>query len=139
MLQSYGLASHKGNRAKQQFSILVHYFLFTPKWCINLSFSCNAPCYTQPTSGLAANGGNMDTKASPLDFLQQIQQRISAALQNTPAQDIEKNLRALLQQSFGKLDLVTREEFELQRQLVERLRSQVQALETRVAELEQKD
>ncbi|TAK90544.1 MAG: accessory factor UbiK family protein [Burkholderiaceae bacterium] len=81
----------------------------------------------------------MDTKASPLDFLQQIQQRISAALQNTPAQDIEKNLRALLQQSFGKLDLVTREEFELQRQLVERLRSQVQALETRVAELEQKD
>ncbi len=75
---------------------------------------------------------------SPLDFLQEMQQRMRAVLQDTPLQEVEKNLRAVLQQGFGKLDLVTREEFELQRQLLERLRAQVHTLETRVAELEQK-
>ncbi len=75
---------------------------------------------------------------SPLDFLQDMQQRMSAVLQNTPLQEMEKNLRAVLQQGFGKLDLVTREEFELQRQMLERLRAQVQQLEAQVAELEQK-
>lgn len=85
-----------------------------------------------------AADANRQTRTSPLDFLSEVQQRISALLKNTPVQDVEKNLRTLLQQGFTKLDLVTREEFELQRQLLERLREQVQALEARVAELEQK-
>jgi len=80
----------------------------------------------------------MKPAGSPLDFLQEMQQRVSALLQNTPAPDIEKNMRALLQQGLGKLDLVTREDFELQGQLLERLREQVATLEARVAALEQK-
>lgn len=76
--------------------------------------------------------------ASPLDFLSELQQRMSVLLKSTPVQDMEKNMRALLQQGFTKLDLVTREEFELQRQLLERLRTHVHTLEARVAELENK-
>jgi len=62
--------------------------------------------------------------------------KISAAVDNSPAKDIEKNMRALLTQGFSKLDLVTREEFDIQSQVLLRAREQLTALETRVAELE---
>ncbi|HKJ08984.1 MAG TPA: accessory factor UbiK family protein [Gammaproteobacteria bacterium] len=51
-------------------------------------------------------------------------------------QDLEKNLRATLQASLARLDLVTREEFDAQREVLARTRSKLQALERRVAELE---
>ena len=62
--------------------------------------------------------------------------KISAAVDNSPAKDIEKNMRALLTQGFAKLDLVTREEFDIQAQVLSRAREQLTALEARVAELE---
>jgi len=62
--------------------------------------------------------------------------KVSAALDNSPAKDIEKNMRALLAQGFSKLDLVTREEFDIQAQVLSRAREQLTALEARVAELE---
>jgi BMFP domain-containing protein YqiC len=57
-------------------------------------------------------------------------------LASTPAGDIEKNLRAALGSLFAKLDLVTREEFDVQREVLARTRAKLQALEARVAELE---
>lgn len=51
-------------------------------------------------------------------------------------QDVEKNLRAALQSVFAKLDLVTREEFEVQSAVLLRTREKLTALEARVAELE---
>ena len=62
--------------------------------------------------------------------------RISALLANTPAADIEKNLRGVLSGVFGKLDLVTREEFDVQREVLKRTREKLTQLEARVAELE---
>ena len=62
--------------------------------------------------------------------------KISAAVDNSPAKDIEKNMRALLTQGFSKLDLVTREEFDIQAQVLSRAREQLTKLEARVAELE---
>lgn len=62
--------------------------------------------------------------------------RISALLAQSPAKDAEKNLRALLASFFSKLDLVTREEFDVQARLLARSREQINVLETRVAELE---
>jgi len=62
--------------------------------------------------------------------------KISALLAQSPAKDAEKNLRALLASFFVKLDLVTREEFEVQARLLARCREQINALEARVAELE---
>ena len=51
-------------------------------------------------------------------------------------QDLDKNLHAVLQAGLGKLDLVTREEFEVQALVLERTRSRLKAMEKRVDELE---
>lgn len=62
--------------------------------------------------------------------------KLSELLKNSPAKDIEKNVRAMLAQGFTKLDLITREEFDIQAQVLGRAREQLTALEARVAELE---
>ena len=59
------------------------------------------------------------------------------AAQN-PARDFERNTRALLSAAFAKLDLVPREEYDVQVQVLARLREKLAALEARVAELEAK-
>ncbi|KKM98345.1 hypothetical protein LCGC14_1158890 [marine sediment metagenome] len=51
-------------------------------------------------------------------------------------EDVEKNVRSALTSGFSKLDLVTREEFEVQTQVLARTREKLEALEKRVAELE---
>ena len=62
--------------------------------------------------------------------------RIDEALRASPAQDVEKNLRALLAAWFDRLDLVLREDFEVQKKLLERAQAKLAELETRIAELE---
>lgn len=52
--------------------------------------------------------------------------------------DVEKNFRATLQTAFTKLELVTREEFDVQSQVLSRTRAKLEALEKRVSEMEQK-
>ena len=71
-----------------------------------------------------------------LSFLSELQTKISEVLQQSPAKDIEKNMKAMLNQGFSKLDLLTREEFEIQSEVLQRTRARLEALETRVAELE---
>jgi BMFP domain-containing protein YqiC len=68
--------------------------------------------------------------------LEDLQQRIAALLSASPAADLQKNLKALLMQQFARLELVTQEEFELQRQVLARTREKLEALELRVAQLE---
>ena len=62
--------------------------------------------------------------------------KLSEAMKSSPAKDIEKNVRALLMQGFAKLDLITREEFDIQAQVLARTREHLTALEARVAALE---
>jgi len=69
-------------------------------------------------------------------IFEEITAKLSAVTESGPAKDIEKNVRALLTQGFSKLDLVTREEFDIQSQVLARAREQLTALEARVAELE---
>ncbi len=69
-------------------------------------------------------------------FLSELQEKIQQVLQQSPAKDIEKNMRAMLNQGFSKLDLLTREEFEIQADVLARTRARLEALEKRVAELE---
>ena len=71
-----------------------------------------------------------------LSFLSELQTKISEVLQQSPAKDIEKNMKAMLNQGFSKLDLLTREEFEIQSDVLQRTRARLEALEARVAELE---
>jgi BMFP domain-containing protein YqiC len=53
-----------------------------------------------------------------------------------PARDFERNARALLANAFSRLDLVTREEFDVQSEVLARARARVAELEARVAQLE---
>ena len=69
-------------------------------------------------------------------FLSELQSRISEVLQQSPARDLEKNMKAMLNQGFAKLDLLTREEFEIQSEVLARTRARLETLEARVAELE---
>ena len=69
-------------------------------------------------------------------FLDDLQQRISQLLAGTPAADVQKNLKALLTQQFARLDLVTREEFDTQSQVLARTREKLAVLEQRLAALE---
>jgi len=71
-----------------------------------------------------------------LSFLSELQTKISEVLQQSPAKDIEKNMKAMLKQGFSKLDLLTREEFDIQSEVLQRTRARLEALEARVAELE---
>ncbi|SDB85659.1 accessory factor UbiK family protein [Paraburkholderia lycopersici] len=74
----------------------------------------------------------------PNDVFNDLQARMSDLLKNSPARDVERNVRAMLSQGFSKLDLVTREEFDAQTQVLVRTRQRLEELERRVAELEQK-
>lgn len=69
-------------------------------------------------------------------FLDDLQKRVAALLEHTPAADLQKNMKALLAQQFAQLDLVTREEFDTQAQVLARTRAKLEALEKRLAELE---
>ncbi|WP_176079424.1 accessory factor UbiK family protein [Paraburkholderia tropica] len=74
----------------------------------------------------------------PNDVFNDIQSKVSDLLKNSPARDVERNVRAMLSQGFSKLELVTREEFDAQAQVLARTRARLEELERRVAELEQK-
>ena len=69
-------------------------------------------------------------------LIDDISERINAFLRNTPAADVQKNLKAALTQAFARLDLVTREEFDVQSQVLARTREKLTQLEARVAGLE---
>jgi len=65
--------------------------------------------------------------------------RLSSLIAASPVADIEKNARALLSSFFAKLDLVSREEFDIQAQVLQRTREKLKALEERVTRLESRD
>ena len=71
-------------------------------------------------------------------FFNDLQGKINQAIDSSPAKDIEKNVKAMMSQGFSKLDLVTREEFDIQNQVLAKTRAKLEALELRLAELEQK-
>jgi len=62
--------------------------------------------------------------------------KLAEVLAAGPAKDIEKNVKAVLSAAFAKLDLVTREEFEVQQAVLAKTRAALTALEARVAALE---
>jgi BMFP domain-containing protein YqiC len=70
-------------------------------------------------------------------FLDEMAARISEAVKSSPAKDLEKNVRALLASLFSRLDLVTREEFEVQALVLLRTREKLEQLEHRLSALEE--
>lgn len=62
--------------------------------------------------------------------------KVSETIANSPAKDIEKNAKAMLGSAFNKMDLVTREEFDVQQQVLIKTRTKLSELEARLATLE---
>lgn len=73
----------------------------------------------------------MDSKT-----IDDISRRVDELIANTPVEDVQKNLRALLSAWFARLDLVTREEFDVQQAVLQRTREKLSQMEARVSELE---
>ncbi len=69
-------------------------------------------------------------------FFEEISAKVSEVMASSPAADVEKNIKALMMSGFNKLDLVTREEFDIQTQVLARTREQLAAVEKRLADLE---
>ena len=72
----------------------------------------------------------------PQSLLNDLQARLGELFRASPAADIERNMRAMLGQTFQRLDLVTREEFDIQADMLAKLRERVAQLERTVARLE---
>lgn len=69
-------------------------------------------------------------------ILDELGARVADAVRQSPAPEIEKNLRVLVTGFFDRFDLVAREDFEVQKKLLERAQAKLAVLEARVAELE---
>ena len=69
-------------------------------------------------------------------LFEEIDRRMKEIFARSPAADLEKNLRVLLQSAFSRLDLVSREEFDVQREVLARTRAKLAELEAKLAELE---
>lgn len=72
------------------------------------------------------------------EWFEDFQRNVSEMIARSPAGDIERNVKAMMAQTFSRLDLITREEFDVQKDLLERLLERVAILEARVQELEGK-
>jgi BMFP domain-containing protein YqiC len=69
-------------------------------------------------------------------LLDEINDKLKAVMAQSPAADLERNLRAMLGSAFARLDLVSREEFDIQREVLARTRARLTELEKQVAALE---
>lgn len=72
-----------------------------------------------------------------LAFIEDLSIKIKEAVKNSPAGDLEKNIHALLQGMFTKLELVSREEFDVQSEVLRQTKEKLAALEKQIEALEQ--
>jgi len=68
-----------------------------------------------------------------------MQNKIGDAIRQSPAKDLEKNIRSMMTQGFQKMDLVTREEFDVQAKVLSKTREKLEAVEQKVALLEKQN
>jgi BMFP domain-containing protein YqiC len=113
---------------------------YTP--CVNLPSKCantffqRALRYDYVITKIIYNPLYCEQEAIMNQFFTDFQAKVNQALENSPAKDLEKNVKAMMTQGFAKLDLVTREEFDIQAQVLAKTRAKLEALEARVTELE---
>jgi hypothetical protein len=70
------------------------------------------------------------------ELLERLQRRVSEVLAQSPAKDVEANLKAALNAFFARMDLVTREEFDVQVEVLRRTREKLEQLEAKLAAYE---
>jgi BMFP domain-containing protein YqiC len=84
-----------------------------------------------PANRISQESIMLNTKA-----FDDIAAKIGKAIENSPAKDIEKNVKTMLASGLARLDLVPRAEFDVQAQVLLKTRAKLEALEKRLAELE---
>ena len=70
--------------------------------------------------------------------IQNLSNKIRHIVKDSPISDIEDNINALLKSTFTKMDLINREEFDVQTEVLKRTRSKLEALEAKIIDLEHK-
>ena len=73
------------------------------------------------------------------DKINEISNKINEMIKSSPLADVEKNIHALLKGAFTKMELVSREEFDLQAEVLRNTREKLTKLEAKLAELEAKN
>ena len=71
-------------------------------------------------------------------WFEEFQKNVSDLIARSPAADIERNVKAFMGQAFNKMDLITREEFDIQVDMLKRVQERAAALEGQVQQLEQR-
>ncbi len=79
---------------------------------------------------------NPNSKFPNPAFINDLVGKLGEVLKQSPAKDIEQNLKAGVTAMLGKLDMVSREEFDVQTEVLARTREKLAQLEVRLAELE---
>ncbi len=69
-------------------------------------------------------------------ILDELQSKLGQIMESSPAKDIERNIRAMLTQAISRLELVTTEEYEVQKLTIVQLQNRVNMLEKRLSDLE---
>ena len=70
------------------------------------------------------------------DKINEISSKINEIIKSSPLADIEKNINALIQGAFTKMELISREEFDVQAEVLRNTREKLAILEVKLAELE---
>ncbi|ATD65721.1 accessory factor UbiK family protein [Neisseria weixii] len=70
------------------------------------------------------------------NLFEEVTSKLSETIANSPAKDVEKNVKAMLGSAFNRMDLVTREEFDIQQQVLIKTRTKLVELEARLVKLE---
>jgi BMFP domain-containing protein YqiC len=70
--------------------------------------------------------------------INEISNKINEMIKSSPLADVEKNINALIQGAFTKMELISREEFDVQAEVLRNTREKLEMLEKKLAELEEK-
>lgn len=70
------------------------------------------------------------------DKVNELSNKIKEIFKNSPVMDLEKNLNALLKGAFTKMELISREEFDVQAEVLRNTRSKLELLESKIVALE---
>jgi BMFP domain-containing protein YqiC len=71
-------------------------------------------------------------------WFEEFQKNVSDLIARSPAADIERNVKAFMGQAFNKMDLITRDEFDIQVDMLKRVQERAAALEEQMQQLEQR-
>ena len=71
-----------------------------------------------------------------MPFIEEISNKINDMIRSSPLADVEKNVNALIKGAFTKMELISREEFDVQAEVLRNTRDKLAILEVKLAELE---